>query len=83
MHTNTYNDVWLRTLSPRENQILQLIVTGHSDKEIAGKLGIAFNTARTHHQNILYKTGKHSVKELIYHAVHEKRSQAGVTPSLL
>jgi two-component system response regulator NreC len=53
-------------LSHRENQILPLIVSGQRDKEVALKLGISVNTVRAHRHNILIKTGRLDVRELIY-----------------
>lgn len=55
-------------LSRREMQILQLIIEGSTDKDIALKLGISYNTVRTHHQNILSKTKQHNIRSLIYYA---------------
>jgi DNA-binding NarL/FixJ family response regulator len=42
-------------LSPRERQVLQLLIDGLSDKEIAAQLGISPFTAIRHVQNILTK----------------------------
>ena len=38
--------------SPHQVQIIGLIATGASDKEIAGKLGISVPTVRTHLQRL-------------------------------
>ena len=38
--------------SPHQVQIIGLIATGASDKEIAGKLGISVPTVRTHLQRV-------------------------------
>lgn len=56
-------------LSRREIQILQLIVGGHTDKQIAKKLGVSFYTVRTQHQNILRKTQQHKINGLISYAI--------------
>lgn len=42
-------------LSPRETEILQLIADGLTDREIAERLFISVNTAKTHLKNILAK----------------------------
>ncbi len=42
-------------LSPRETEILQFIAEGLTDKEIAERLFISLNTAKTHLKNILAK----------------------------
>jgi len=56
-------------LSRREIEILKLIVEGNIDKEIAKKLGISFYTVRTHHQNILSKTGQRNSTSLVHFAL--------------
>ncbi|MBI2830424.1 MAG: response regulator transcription factor [Chloroflexi bacterium] len=42
-------------LSPRETEILELVAQGLTDKEIAEKLFISLNTAKTHLKSILAK----------------------------
>ena len=42
-------------LTPREKDIMELIVEGLSNKEIAAKLGLSPGTVRTHTSNILAK----------------------------
>jgi len=42
-------------LTPREGEVLGLLIEGHSAVAISSKLGIATNTARSHIQNILAK----------------------------
>jgi DNA-binding NarL/FixJ family response regulator len=44
-------------LSPREIDVLRLIATGNANKEIAGRLGIAEETVKSHITNILAKLG--------------------------
>ncbi|WP_076379931.1 response regulator transcription factor [Filimonas lacunae] len=62
-------------LSRRQLQILRMIVEGKTDKEIANSLNISFNTVRTHHQNILNRTGQHSTGGLILFALRNDVSQ--------
>lgn len=45
------------TLTDRELEVLQLIVNGHSNAEIAEKLFITIGTVKTHVRNILNKLG--------------------------
>jgi NarL family two-component system response regulator LiaR len=56
-------------LSPRETQVLDLIVEGLSNKEIASRLGISMSTTKVHIQNILQKlvvpTRTHAAVEAI------------------
>lgn len=49
------NDEEFQKLSKRERQILKLIVTGNTDKEIARVLDISFYTVETHRKNIIQK----------------------------
>jgi DNA-binding NarL/FixJ family response regulator len=44
-------------LSPREMDVLRLIAAGNANKEIAGRLGIAEETVKSHITNILAKLG--------------------------
>lgn len=44
-------------LSPRERQVLELIVKGRSNKEIGSALGVAENTVKNHVKVILDKLG--------------------------
>jgi len=45
----------LKGLTSREHEVLQLLTRGQTNKEIAGKLGIAENTVKNHLKNILEK----------------------------
>ena len=51
-------------LSDREQQILHILVTGRSYKEIASMLFISVETVRTHVRNIYRKLQIHSAEEL-------------------
>jgi DNA-binding NarL/FixJ family response regulator len=52
-------------LSPRETEILELLVTGCFFKEIAGQLGISGETVRTHVNNIYRKLHVRSRTEAV------------------
>jgi DNA-binding CsgD family transcriptional regulator len=61
----------LAGLTPRERRTLQLIAAGASTREIADRLGISPNTARTHAQNLYAKLGCHSRLEVVrFAAIH-------------
>lgn len=56
------------SLSPREKQVLQLLVEGYSNKQIAEKLVVSPSTIYTHYSNLLNKLGLSSRHELIQYA---------------
>lgn len=53
-------DRLLATLTPREHEVLSLLVAGRSNGEVARRLGISEKTASVHVSNILRKTGTSS-----------------------
>jgi DNA-binding NarL/FixJ family response regulator len=56
-------------LTPRELQILQKIVDGKSNKEIAAELGLSANTVSVHRANIMDALGIHKTAELVVYAI--------------
>ena len=56
-------------LTARELQVLQLIVDGQSNKEIAVKLGLSANTIAVHRANIMDALGIHKTAELVVYAI--------------
>ena len=54
-------------LSPREQDVMRLILENKTVSEIADTLSISENTVKYHIRNILQKTGFHSRKELSSH----------------
>jgi len=56
-------------LTPRELEVLQLIVDGQSNKEIAAKLGLSANTVAVHRANIMDALGIHKAAELVVYAI--------------
>ena len=53
------------TLTPRERDVLWLLVTGRLTKQIAGELGIAEKTAKIHRGHVMHKMEAGSVAELV------------------
>jgi DNA-binding NarL/FixJ family response regulator len=56
-------------LSTRELEVLQLIVHGKSNKEIATVLGLSANTVAVHRANIMGAFGIHNTAELVVYAI--------------
>jgi DNA-binding NarL/FixJ family response regulator len=56
-------------LTPRELEILQLIVAGKSNKEIADQLQLSANTVAVHRANIMDALGIHKTAELVVYAI--------------
>lgn len=61
-------------LTDREQEIHELIVNGHNNKDIASKLGISLSTTKTHVRRIFLKMGVHSRLEIvaIKHQKHDR-----------
>ncbi len=57
------------SLSTRELEVLQLIVHGKSNKEIAIVLGLSVNTVSVHRANIMQELKIHNTAELVVHAI--------------
>ncbi len=57
------------SLSDRERELLRLVATGASNKEIAQKLSITTNTVKVHLRNIFAKTGVASRTEATLYAI--------------
>lgn len=52
-------------LTGRENDVLKLIVSGHTNKSAAAQLGISDRTVEVHRMRILRKLGLRNTTELI------------------
>jgi DNA-binding NarL/FixJ family response regulator len=64
-------------LSQREIQVLRLIATGKSNREIATLLGVSANTVAVHRSNIMSTLGVHKAAELVLIAVRKGLVQPG------
>jgi len=56
-------------LTPRELEVLQMIVDGKSNKEIATALDLSVNTIAVHRANIMNTLGIHKTAELVVYAI--------------
>jgi FixJ family two-component response regulator len=66
----------LDLLTPREFEVMELVITGMLNKQIAGELGTAEKTVKVHRGRMMQKLGVASVAELV--RLVEK---AGVVPA--
>ncbi|HEX2083990.1 MAG TPA: response regulator [Xanthomonadaceae bacterium] len=60
----------LAKLSPREKQVLDLVVASKPNKIIADILGISIKTVELHRANMMHKLGVRSLPELMKVALH-------------
>jgi DNA-binding NarL/FixJ family response regulator len=56
-------------LTTRELEVLQLIVHGKSNREIAALLGLSANTVSVHRANLMQTLGIHNTAELVVYAI--------------
>ena len=59
----------VRTLSPRQREVLQQIAAGHRSKQIARNLALSDKTVKMHRALVLEKLGTHNVADAIRLAV--------------
>jgi DNA-binding NarL/FixJ family response regulator len=59
----------LQALSPRQLEVLLLVVQGFTTREIADKLGLSLKTAETHRIMMMKRLGIHDVAGLVRYAV--------------
>jgi FixJ family two-component response regulator len=66
----------LDSLTPREFQVMELVVTGMLNKQVGAELGMAEKTVKVHRGRVMQKLGVHSVPELV-----RLVGRAGVSPA--
>ena len=59
----------LRKLSPRQEQVLQLIAEGKTTKQVALELNISVKTVETHRMQLMDRLGIHDVAGLVRFAI--------------
>lgn len=64
-----------RTLSPREKQVMELVVAGLANKQVAAKLGLSEKTIEVHRGNVMRKMQVESLPALVRSAL-----VCGMTP---
>jgi RNA polymerase sigma factor (sigma-70 family) len=55
----------LASLSPRERQVMQLIVAGLLNKQVAARLNITETTVKVHRRRVMEKTAARSLADLV------------------
>ena len=60
-----------KILTERESEILRLIASGLTNKQIAGKLFISIKTVETHRSRILQKLDVHTTADLVKYAIRK------------
>ncbi len=55
----------LKTLSPRELQVFNLLAKGYGNKELVNELGISLSTVKEYKSEVMYKLRLRSLAELI------------------
>ena len=58
-------------LTQRERQVLQFIVQGKSNREIAAILGLSVNTVSVHRANLMQALGIHRTADLVVYAIQK------------
>jgi len=59
----------LATLTPREREVMALVVDGMLNKQIAAKLDISMKTVENHRAHVMEKMGAVSLAELVRLAI--------------
>ena len=65
------------TISQREADVLRLIASGYSNKEIAGRLALSVKTVEAHKANAMRKLGLNGRIDIV------KRTAPGLAPQRL
>lgn len=70
----------LGRLTPRERQVMDLLVAGKTNKDIATELRLARKTIETHRANLMAKMGTKTLAELIKRHLRLNEPGAAVSP---
>ncbi len=79
-HQRRDSDDLLAALTPRERDVLLLLVEGVGRKEVASRLQLSENTVRTHLHSLMSKFGVHSTLEVVTLARPRLGAAARATP---
>jgi two-component system response regulator FixJ len=67
-------------LTPREREVLNLLVSGLQNKQIASELGISSRTVEVHRARLKHKLGVRTVTELVRLAMEAGGPSSGLLP---
>ncbi|MCG3117754.1 MAG: response regulator transcription factor [Candidatus Manganitrophus sp. SA1] len=60
-----------KKLSKREKEVLCLVADGHTNRQVAERLGIKIKTVETHRANIMNKLALRNLSQLVKYAIRE------------
>ena len=58
-------DARIATLTPRERQVMEMVVSGMANKQVAAELGLSEKTIEVHRKHVMEKMGAGNVADLI------------------
>ena len=64
------------SLTPRERDVMKLVVSGLLNKQVAGELGIAESTVKAHRGQVMQKMKANSVADLVKMTARLRQSAA-------
>lgn len=68
------------TLTRRESEVMQLVLAGHLNKQIARELGISEKTVKVHRSRVMSKMGARRVANLVQYAMQLGVDASGARP---
>jgi RNA polymerase sigma factor (sigma-70 family) len=76
-HQNSESARLLATLTPREAEVMEQVVAGRHNREIARKLDISPRTVEVHKARLLAKLGVGSIADLVRLSIHGRNAGRG------
>jgi len=68
----------MNDLSPRQQELFNMLLKGISPKDIASNLNIAYNTLLYHQKRLYCKLGVHNIQELMAKYLQEVKNEPPV-----
>ena len=69
----------MKTLTPREHEVLSQVVSGRRNREIASELGITIRTVKEHRGRVMEKMEANSLAELVTMIVTARLNETRMT----